>query len=221
MNKAVDFRDSRLLVFQLCKGRKEVISDQCHSQIRLQNKIKGKQRLGTNRLRISQRFKSLFYGLMARSRSVFNGAFCNSSLKKKTVKEFKPKWWRGEMEPVNCILRADRNLGAAGFLERWLHFKEGRNFMHLSNDKQIVHEQHYKGLKYQNNVSRQHPTNQRQCPVILKSCVTINQLGGRKKWLIKYVNLSPQSNPAMAWLNLGKWLHFSGRQIDSAHHTYL
>lgn len=44
--------------------------------------------------------------------------------------------------------------------------------MHLSNDEQIVHEQHYNGLKYQNNVSRQHPTNRRQCPVTLKSCVT-------------------------------------------------
>lgn len=129
MNKAVDFRDPRLLVFQLCKGRKKVIFDQCHSQIRLQNKIKGNQRLGTNRRRISQRFKSLFYGLMARSSSVFNGTFWNSSLKKMTVKKFKPKWWREEMEPVNCTLRADRNLGAAGFLERRLHFKEGRNFM--------------------------------------------------------------------------------------------
>lgn len=112
------------------------------------------------------------------------------------------------MEPVNCTLRADRNLGAAGFLERWLHFKEGRNFMHLSNDEQIVHEQHYKGLKYQNNVSRQHPTNRRQCPVTLKSCVTPNQPSGRKKWLMKHINLpanlSPQSNPATVWLNLGK-----------------
>lgn len=43
-------------------------------------KIKGRQRLGTDRLRISQRIKILFCALMARmtrSISAFNGAFGN------------------------------------------------------------------------------------------------------------------------------------------------
>lgn len=76
------------------------------------------------------------------------------------------------MEPVNCILGAGTNSGAAGYTEWQLRFKEGRNFMYSSRDKQIVHEQPCKGLKYQNNTSRQHQRYQGKCTVILKSRVT-------------------------------------------------
>lgn len=61
------------------------------------------------------------------------------------------------------------NLRVAGSLEWQLCFKEGRNFIHSLSDEQIVPEQHCKGLKYQNNISRLHQRHQRKCPVISKS----------------------------------------------------
>lgn len=55
----------------------------------IQDKIKGNQRLGPKRPRIAPRFKILFYVLT--TRGAFNDAFCSSSLKRVTVKGFKPE----------------------------------------------------------------------------------------------------------------------------------
>lgn len=140
-------------------------------------KIKGNQRLDTNGgfLR-GLRSCSVYSWLECLDLEVFfNAAFCNRGhFLKRDCQKLKPKWWHGEMEPVDCMLKTGTNLGAADSLEWQLHFKERRNFMHSSSDKQIVCEQHCKGLKYQNNTSRQYQRNQRQCPVMLTLCVTAN-----------------------------------------------